>query len=182
MDDRVYHNDGVERSFIPIQDEGQVLAIEMSSLKVFPIWETTPEVENTRAHIKYAESNFDEIITTIFIIVIGTIGYFWMEITRLRRKYGKIQKESISESSGDNDSNNTENQNAKVTAQEQPKDSTNPTPDNNNSTQDAKTHPLAPKEQKVYAIEPIKNRPRAIWRKTIRSKTLDSRSMGLLWG
>ena len=25
MDDRVYHNDGVERSFTPIQDEGQVL-------------------------------------------------------------------------------------------------------------------------------------------------------------
>ena len=109
----------------------------MSSLKVFPIWETKPEVENTRAHIEYAESNFNKIITTILIIFIGTIGYFWIEIRRLRMKYGKIQKESISESSEDNDSNNTENQNAKVTAQDQPKDSTNPTPDNNNSTQDA---------------------------------------------
>ena len=67
----------VLKDHLSIQDEGQVIEIEMSSLKVYPIWEPTPEVENTRAHIEYAESNFNEIITTIFIIVYWYNWILW---------------------------------------------------------------------------------------------------------
>ena len=58
--------------------------------------------------------------------------------------------------------NNTENQNAKVTTQEQPKDSTNPTPDNNNSIQTKLTDTITDYEANkrlMERLDHVPNRP-----------------------
>ena len=115
-------------------------------------------------------------LATIFIIIIGTIGYFWIEIP-VTKEVRKIQKESISESSGDNDSNNTENQNAKVTARA--------TKGFNKSyarqqqfNQDAKTQ-LAPKGKRCTQLNLFQI---GLSHLEEDHQQNDSRSMGLLWG